>query len=106
MNLSEAKPQLTAIRDHLPADYSQQAARKLMSSFENYRQISQALGRIVPRASTGIRTEFGDIEGDIRTAIIGTPKKAAESAFSQARRHITEDINRILAVEPPPPSNH
>jgi len=63
MDLSEAKPQLTAIRDHLPADYSQQAARKLMSSFENYRQISQALGRIVPRASTGIRTEFGDIEG-------------------------------------------
>src|ERR1700685_3104914 len=98
MNLDEAKTQLTAIRDHLPADYSQQAARKLMSSFENYRQIAQALGRSVPRASTGIRTEFGDIEGDIRTAIIGTPKKAAESAFTQARRHITDDINRILAV--------
>lgn len=102
MTLDEAKIQLTAIRDHLPAEYSQQAARKLMSSFENYRQISQALGRSVPRASTGIRTEFGDIEGDIRTAITGTPKKAAESAFSQAGRHITEDINRILAVAPRP----
>jgi hypothetical protein len=102
MNLDEAKTQLTAIRDHLPADYSQQAARRLMSSFENYRQISQALGRVVPRASTGIRTEFGDIEGDIRTAIIGTPKKAAESAFTQARRHMTDDINQILAVAPRP----
>ena len=102
MSLDEAKTQLTAIRDHLPADYSQQAARKLMSSFENYRQISQALGRSVPRASTGIRTEFGDIEGNIRTAIIGTPKKEAESAFSQARQHITDDINRILAVAPRP----
>jgi hypothetical protein len=100
MTLDEAKTQLTAIRDHLPADYSQQAARKLMSSFENYRQISQALGRSIPRASTGIRTEFGDIEGNIRTAIIGTPKKAAESAFSQARRHITDDINQILAQIP------
>ena len=102
MTLDEAKTQLTAIRDYLPADYSQQAARKLMSSFENYRQISQALGRIVPRASTGIRTEFGDIEGNIRTAIIGTPKKAAESAFTQARRHITDDIDRILAVASQP----
>jgi hypothetical protein len=102
MNLDEAKAQLTAIRDHLPADYSQQAARKLMSSFENYRQISMALGRSVPRASTGIRTEFGDIEGNIRTAIIGTPKKAAESAFSQARLQITADINLILAVSPRP----
>jgi hypothetical protein len=102
MNLGEAKIQLTAIRDHLPADYSQQAARKLMSSFENYRQISQALGRIVPRASTGIRTEFEDIDGEIRTAIIGTPKKAAESAFNHARLQITDDINRILAVDAPP----
>lgn len=102
MNLGEAKIQLTAIRDNLPAEYSQQAARKLMSSFENYRQISQALGRIVPRASTGIRTEFEDVEGEIRTAIIGTPKKAAESAFSHARRQITDDINRILTVDAPP----
>jgi hypothetical protein len=102
MNLGEAKIQLTAIRDHLPADYSQQAARKLMSSFENYRQISQALGRIVPRASTGIRTEFEDIEREIRTAIIGTLKKAAESAFSHARLQIIDDINRILAVDAPP----
>lgn len=102
MDLGEAKPQLTAIRDHLPADYSQQAARKLMSSFENYRQISQALGRGLSRAKSGIRSEFEDIEKEIRTAIIGTPKKAAESAFSQARRQITDDINLILAVEAPP----
>jgi hypothetical protein len=106
MNLSEAQTQLTAIRDHLPADYSQQAARKLMSSFENYRQISLALGRIVPRASTGIRTEFGDIEGDIRTAIVGTPKKEAQKRFGEARRKITTDINLILTVAPPPPSTY
>ena len=105
MNLDEAKTHLTAIRDHLPADYSQQAARKLMSSFENYRQISLALGRIVPRASTGIRTEFEDIERDIRTAIVGTPKKEAQKRFTEARQHITDDINLILAVDPPPAAN-
>ncbi len=99
--MTEAQTQLTAIRDYLPADYSQQAARKLMSSFENYRQISQALGRSIPRASTGIRTEFTDIEEEIRTAIKGTPKKESESAFTLARQHITEDINRILVVKPP-----
>jgi hypothetical protein len=102
MDLHEAKTQLTAIRDNLPADYSMNSARKLMSSFENYRQISQALGRSLSRTKSGIRSEFEDIEGAIRTAIKGTPKKAAESAFSQARREITGDINLILAVTPPP----
>ena len=102
MTLDEAKTQLTAIRDYLPADYSQQAARKLMSSFENYRQISQALGRSLSRTKSGIRSEFEDIEGEIRTAIKGTPKKEAESAFTQARRHITDDIDRILAVASQP----
>jgi len=102
MNLSEAQTQLTTIRDHLPADYSQQAARKLMASFENYRQISLALGRVVPRASTGIRTEFVDIEGNIRTAIVGTPKKEAQKQFGEARQHIINDINLILAVDPNP----
>jgi len=99
MNLHEAKTQLTVIRDNLPADYSMNSARKLMSSFENYRQISQALGRGLPRAKSGIRSEFEDIEWDIRSAIKGTPKKEAESAFSMAKRHITDDINSILAVD-------
>lgn len=99
MTLHEAKTQLTAIRDNLPADYSMNGARKLMSSFENYRQISLALGRSLSRANSGIRSEFEDIEWDIRSAIKGTPKKEAESRFSQARRHITDDINRILAVD-------
>jgi hypothetical protein len=98
MNLHEAKTQLTAIRDNLPADYSMNSARKLMSSFENYRQISQALGRGISRTKSGIRSEFEDIEGEIRMAIKGTPKKAAESAFSHARGQITADINQILAV--------
>jgi hypothetical protein len=102
MNLGEAKIQLTAIRDYLPADYSQQAARKLMSSFENYRQISQSLGRSLSRTKLGIRSEFEDIEGEIRTAIKGTPKKESESAFSHARRQITDDINQILAVDASP----
>ena len=105
MNISEAQTQLTLIRDHLPAEYSLQAARRLMSSFENYRQISLSLGRSVSRINTGIRTEFEDIEGDIRMAIKGTPKKTSESAFIQARRHITDDINLILAVIPPPPAS-
>jgi hypothetical protein len=99
MNLHEAKTQLTAIRDNLPADYSINSARKLMSSFENYRQISQALGRGLSRAKSGIRSEFEDIELDIRSAIKGTPKKEAESAFSIAKRHIIDDINSILAVD-------
>jgi hypothetical protein len=99
MNLHEAKTQLTAIRDNLPADYSMNSARKLMSSFENYRQISLALGRHLSRIKSGIRSEFEDIEWDIRSAIKGTPKKEAESRFIRAKRHITDDINSILAVD-------
>lgn len=99
MNLHEAKTQLTAIRDNLPADYSLNSARKLMSSFENYRQISLALGRELSRIKSGIRSEFEDIEWDIRAAIKGTPKKEAESRFSQARGHIADDINRILKLD-------
>jgi hypothetical protein len=99
MHLNEAKTQLTAIRDNLPADYSINSAWKLMSSFENYKQISRALGRELSRAKSGIRSEFEDIEWDIRSAIKGTPKKEAETRFSQAKRHITDDINSILAVE-------
>ena len=99
MNLDEAKTQLAAIRNNLPPDYSMNSARKLMSSFENYKQISQALGRNLSRMKSGIRSEFEDIEWDIRSAVKGTPKKEAESRFSQAKRQITDDINRILAVE-------
>jgi hypothetical protein len=99
MNLPEAKAQLTAIRDNLPADYSMNSARKLMSSFENYRQISQALGRNLTRIKSGIRPDFEEIEGGIRIAIKGTPKKEAESAFMLAKRQITDDINNILAVD-------
>jgi len=99
MNLHEAKTQLTAIRDNLPTDYSMNSARKLMSSFENYRQISQALGRGLSRAKFGIRSEFEEIEWDIRSAIKGTPKEEAESRFRKAKRELTDDINRILAVE-------
>jgi hypothetical protein len=101
MDLHEAKTQLTAIRDNLPTVYSMNSARRLMSSFENYRQISMALGRGLSRAKSGIRSEFEDIEWDIRSAIKGTPKKEAESRFSQAKRHITDDINNILAVDMP-----
>jgi hypothetical protein len=97
MNLQDAKTQLTAIRDNLPADYSMNSARKLMSSFENYKQISQGLGRDLSRIKFGIRSEFEDIEWDIRSAIKGTPKKEAESGFDKAKTHITDDINRILA---------
>jgi hypothetical protein len=99
MNLHEAKTQFAAIRDNLPADYSMNSARKLMSSFENYRQISKALGRDLPRIKSGIRSEFEDIEWDIRLAIKGIPKKEAESRFMLAKRHITDDINRILAAD-------
>jgi hypothetical protein len=98
MNLAEAKTQLTAIRDNLPTAYSINSARKLMSSFENYRQISQAMGRDLARTKLGIRSEFEDIEWDIRSAIKGAPKKEAESAFTQAKRQITADINQILAA--------
>jgi hypothetical protein len=98
MDLQQAKTQLTAIRDNLPPDYSMNSARKLMSSFENYKQISRGLGRDLPRQKSGIRSEFEDIEQHIRTAIKGTPKKEAEINFTQAKKHITEDINKIIEV--------
>lgn len=98
MDLQQAKAQLTAIRDNLPPDYSISGARKLMSAFENYKQVSRGLGRDLGRQKLGIRSEFDDIEQDIRSAIIGTPKKEAESRFGQAKKNITEDINKIIAV--------
>jgi RNA-splicing ligase RtcB len=98
MPLQQAKIQLTAIRDNLPPDYSMSGARKLMSSFENYKQISRGLGRDLSREKLGIRSKFDDIEQHIKTAIKGTPKKEAESSFSQAKKQITEDINKIIAA--------
>ena|ERR1700722_8066238 len=98
MDLQLAKTQLAAIRDNLPPDYSMNSARKLMSSFENYKQISRGLGRDLSRQKFGIRSEFDDIQQHIKTAIIGTPKKEAESSFSQAKKYITDDINKIITV--------
>ncbi|HEV2480511.1 MAG TPA: hypothetical protein VGS79_12630 [Puia sp.] len=96
MERTEAKPQLTAIRDNLPVQYSPQSARKLMSSYENYKHVVQALGNRNAALLSGVKSEFSDIEFDIRWAIKGTPKKDAESRFAEAKRHITEDINSIL----------
>ena len=90
------KTQLTAIRDHLSLHYSPQGARKLMSSFENYKRVVQAMGNRNSALLSGVRSEFEDIEFDIRWAIKGTPKKEAETRFAEAKRHITEDINSIL----------
>jgi hypothetical protein len=98
MDLQQAKTQLTAIRDNLPPDYSMSGARKLMSSFENYKQISRGLGRDLSREKLGIRSKFDDIEQHIKSAIIGTPKKEAETSFVLAKKHIIEDINKIIAV--------
>jgi len=96
MGIVEAKTQLTAIRDNLPLHYSLQSARKLMSSFENYKQVLQAMGNRSAGLLSGVKSEFSDIEFDIRWAIKGTPKKEAEARFAEAKRHITEDINSIL----------
>ena len=96
MEKAEMKTQLTAIRDHLPLHYSPQSARKLMSSYENYKRVVQAMGNRNGAVLSGVQSEFSDIEFDIRWAIKGTPKKDAESHFAEAKRHITEDINSIL----------
>ena len=96
METAEVKTQLTAIRDNLPLHYSLQSARKLMSSFENYKQVLQAMGNRQAALLSGVQSEFNDIELDIRWAIKGTPKKEAEARFGEAKRHITEDINSIL----------
>lgn len=96
METVEVKTQLTAIRDNLPLHYSLQSARKLMSSYENYKQVLQAMGNRNAALLSGVRSEFSDIELEIREALKGTPKKEAESCFEGAKRHITEDINSIM----------
>jgi hypothetical protein len=96
MGTGGVKTQPTAIRDNLPLHYSLQSARKLMSSYENYKQVLQAMGNRSAALLSGVKSELSDIEVDIRWALKGTPKKEAESRFAEAKRHITEDINSIL----------
>lgn len=99
MTSSEVKTQLTTIRENLPPQYSQSGARKLMSSYENYKHILQVLGQSYSSISSAVRAALPGIETAIRKAIIGTPKKEAEESFSQARRQITEGINSILLAD-------
>ena len=99
MTSSEVKIQLTAIRENLPAQYSQSAARKLMSSYENYKHILQVLGHSYSSISSAVRAALPDIETAIRQALKGTPKKEAEEGFSQAKRLITDGINSILLAD-------
>jgi hypothetical protein len=99
MTSSEVKIQLTAIRENLPPQYSQSGARKLMSSYENYKHILQVLGHSYSSISSSVRAALPDIETGIREAIKGTPKKEAEESFSQAKRLMTEGINSILLAD-------
>ena len=96
MDGSEVKMQLTTIRDNLPVNYSAHSARKLMSSYENYKRVVQSMGNRNSALLSGVRSEFGDIEFDITWAIKGSPKKEAERRFAEAKRHMIEDINSIL----------
>ena len=99
MTPTEVKIQLTAIRENLPAQFSQNAARRLLSSFENYRHILQVLGHSYASIGASVRAALPDIDSSIRQAIKGTPKKDSEECFSQAKRQITEGINSILLAD-------
>ncbi len=99
MTGSEVKIQLTAIRDNLPQQYSQNGARKMMSSYENYKHVLQVLGQSYSSISSSVRAALPDIESGIRQAIKGTPKKEAEECFKQAKRLMTEGINSILLAD-------
>jgi hypothetical protein len=99
MTSSEVKVQLTTIRENLPAQYSQSSARKMMSSYENYKQILQVLGHSYSSISSAVRGALPEIETAIREAIKGTPKKEAEACFTQARQRMTEGINSILLAD-------
>ena len=96
MTSDEVKIQLTAIRDNLPQQFSQNAARGLMSSYENYKHILQVLGQSYSSISNAVRSALPEIETSIRQAIKGTPKKEAEAHFNQAKAQITGGINSIL----------
>jgi len=99
MTSSEVKIQLTAIRENLPLQYSQSGARKLMSSYENYKHILQVLGQSYSSISSPVRAALPDIEAAVRHAITGTPKKEAEECFSRAKRQMTEGIDSILLAD-------
>ena len=99
MTSSEVKTQFTAIRENLPQQYSQSAARKLMSSYENYKQILQVLGHSYSSIRPAVRSALPEIEAAIRKSIKGTPKKESEECFDQAKRQITEGINSILLAD-------
>jgi len=99
MTSNEVKIQLTAIRDNLPRQFSQNAARRLMSSYENYKHILQVLGQSYSSISNAVRGALPGIETSIRQAIKGTPKKEAEEHFSQAALQITEGIDSILLAD-------
>ena len=99
MTTSEVKIQLTTIRDNLPPQYSQSGARKLMSSYENYKHLIQVLGQSYSSISSAVRGALPGIEAAIRQAIAGTPKKESEECFRQGRQQITEGINSILLAD-------
>ena len=92
----EAKIRLTAIRENLPPQYSISAARRLMSSYENYKHIVQELGQSYAGISAAMRAALPEIESAIRQAIKGTPKSESEQSFRQAKQQMTGDINGIL----------
>ena len=98
MDATEIKSRLTTILTNLPTAYSVASARKLMSSFENYKHIAQSLPTNTSLAKSGVRAAFDPIESDIRFAIIGTPKKEAESRWLNAKEQMTKGINSLLAV--------
>ena len=99
MTSTEVKTQLTAIRENLPLQYSQSGARKLMSSYENYKHILQVLGQSYASIHSSVRAALPDIESAIRQAIKGTPKKEAEKCFSNVKRQMTEGIDSILLAD-------
>jgi hypothetical protein len=99
MTTSEVRIQLTTIRENLPMQYSQSSARKLMSSYENYKHILQVLGQSYSSISSPVRGALPGIETAIRDAIMGTPKKEAEECFRRAKQQITEGINSILLAD-------
>jgi hypothetical protein len=99
MTTEEVKIQLTAIRDNMPPQYSQSGARKLMSSYENYKHTLQVLGQSYTSISSSVRGALPEIELVIRQALKGTPKKEAEEAFGFAKRMITEGVNSILLAD-------
>jgi hypothetical protein len=99
MTSNEVKIQLTAIRDNLPLQFSQNAARRLMSSYENYKHILEVLGQSYSSISTAVRAALPEIGTSIRQAIKGTPKKEAEESFNQAKWQIMEGVNSILLAD-------